>query len=884
MSELGLSRDVSIPSPGEPSVGSQGEAKIGRASSYADWRDDFAWDRLRTLYLLGLVANPVFGLSDFLFYRDHWRALLVLRVVLHAGYLLVFFAFVRRRAGVPPQVPLMAFVLIGNLCIAQMTVHLGGFPAPYYSGLNLVFLAAAVIVPVFWLSHLAAQAGSLLAYYGLNLLALPAPGSLAAAWQNSFFLVWTCVACVFSALLYERLQVAEFEARLSERRAREELEASHQKLLELDRLKDQFFANVNHELRTPLTLSLAAFTALRKLPLDNEMAAVVQSGLRNTSRLLFLINELLELARFERGRAELRTACVDLCALMTNVAANFQSSERPRVHVESPAHPVPALVDVRKMTTVLSNLLSNAFKFSDPELGQVWISLAADDDSATITVRDNGIGIPADQFDRIFDRFTQVEGHATRRFEGTGIGLALAKEIVTLHGGTIAVQSTLGAGSTFTITLPRGNVAAQSVVPVEVGESLVPVQAPDVCPSPEDGEAACETNHQDRPLLLVVDDNQDMRAYLARLLGDVYRVVTAADGADALKKVRRLRPSLVVADVMMPVMSGRDLLVAIRSEDALRTTPVILLTAHAGAESRVESLEAGADDYVSKPFSEDELLARIKNQLRIHRQARELDAKAAQTEALYAKLETVNAELRALSLRKSEFVSIVSHDLRTPLTAIGGFVENLLDGIGGPLTDKQRHYLERIRCNIDRLVRMIHDLLDLSRIEAGTMRLACKTLPVAEVIHGLMDTFQPLMREKGLAFRTTVEPPDAAVWADGDKLAQVLTNLVQNACKFTPSGGAVSVTARAGEPGFVEVCVSDTGCGIPPEEAAHVFDKFYRGASSSGEPRGVGLGLAIAKHFVELHRGRIWVENEPGEGSRFYFTIPRTEIAPAVRV
>jgi signal transduction histidine kinase len=298
---------------------------------------------------------------------------------------------------------------------------------------DLVFLAAAVIVPISG-SPIFRRKSPRSSTITAQIISTPCPGAAAAAIQNSFFLVWTCIACLFSVYLYEKLQIAEFQARLSERRAREELEGSHLKLLELDRLKDQFFANISHELRTPLTVSLGAFKTLQKLPLSGDFHAVVQSGLRNTSRLLFLINELLDLARFESGRTDVRKVCVDLVSLVRNVSANFESSERQRIFIEGADSSVLIEVDVRKMTKVLYNLLANAFKFSDPNTGVVHIRLMSADSHLAIEIQDNGIGIPEDQFEHIFERFTQVEGDVARRYEGSGIGLALAREIVPCGG------------------------------------------------------------------------------------------------------------------------------------------------------------------------------------------------------------------------------------------------------------------------------------------------------------------------------------------------------------------------------------------------------------------------------------------------------------------
>jgi class 3 adenylate cyclase len=296
-----------------------------------------------------------------------------------------------------------------------------------------------------------------------------------------------------------------------------------------------------------------------------------------------------------------------------------------RIHLKGLTEPVAMEGDSRQLKKVLYNLLSNAFKFSDPREGRVWVRLVTKDQSIELEVEDNGIGIPREQLARIFDRFTQVEGGATRRYEGSGIGLALVKEIVALHNGTIAVESDLGRGSIFTITLPRGNVTPDQVFAVseeEEEQAFLPVQSHE---EQGDGAPLRRPNvNVNAPLVLVVDDNADMRMYVERILRNDYRIVLAKDGADAFEEARRLRPELIVTDVMMPKMSGHDLLAAVRADKGLRSVPVIFLTARAGTEARIESLDAGADDYLSKPFDELELLARVGNLIRTRAQEREL--------------------------------------------------------------------------------------------------------------------------------------------------------------------------------------------------------------------------------------------------------------------
>ena len=240
-------------------------------------------------------------------------------------------------------------------------------------------------------------------------------------------------------------------------------------------------------------------------------------------------------------------------------------------------------------------------------------------------------------------------------------------------------------------------------------------------------------------------------------------------------------------------------------------------------------------------------------------------------------LQSANEKLRELDRLKSSFVSMVSHELRTPMTSIKGYVDNLLDGVAGTLNEKPAYYLKRVQHNVERLTRMINDLLDLSRIEAGAVQLQLGSIALPELLNDVVEGFQTIAQDKALSVKARSAQGLPLIQGDRDKLYQVLNNLIQNAVKFTPKGGAILVEARGQEQGFVQISVSDTGCGIAPEELAKVFERFYRGESVATENRGAGLGLAITKNLVELHHGRIWVESTPGEGSRFFFSLPVTQ-------
>lgn len=247
-------------------------------------------------------------------------------------------------------------------------------------------------------------------------------------------------------------------------------------------------------------------------------------------------------------------------------------------------------------------------------------------------------------------------------------------------------------------------------------------------------------------------------------------------------------------------------------------------------------------------------------------------------------LEAANKQLHELNQLKSSFVSMVSHELRTPMTSIRTYVENMLDGVTGAVNDKQSQYLRRIQFNIDRLTRMIVDLLDLSRIEAGRVELRREAIPIVDWMNELIEGLQSLAAGKSVTIESPSSAALPAVHADRDKLTQILTNLIGNAIKFTPAGGRISVQAQVhDDTDFLQICVSDTGCGIPPTELPKVFDKFFRGTTTSAEARGAGLGLAIAKSLVELHGGCIWVESTVGHGTSFYFTLPFQSTQETIR-
>jgi signal transduction histidine kinase len=787
--------------------------------------------------------------------------------------------------------------------------------------------------------------------------------------------------------------------------AHEEETKRAEALAALDRAKTDFFSNVSHEFRTPLTLLLGPteeLLAMRYGVLPR--AAQEQIGIvhRNALRLQKLVNTLLDFSRVEAGRTRASYQATDLAALSSELASMFRSAVEKvglQLVLDCPQVSEPIYVDREMWEKIVLNLISNAFKFTFE--GAITITLKDAGGTVQLSVCDTGVGIASVDLAHVFERFHRVEAVRARTHEGTGIGLALVQELVKLHGGTVVAQSVLGQGSTFTVTLPKGSVHLPAdrlavATPISAALSANHYAMEALRWLPHEGAKVSEDSPAtlvspdslaSRQRILLADDNADMRDYVSRLLGERYTVQTAPDGEAALAAARNNPPDLVLADVMMPRLDGFGLLRQLRANPGTSSVPMILLSARAGEESRVLGLEAGADDYMTKPFNARELLARVGAQLQMARVRREANLLLRESEARLRAFVTASSDVvyrmspdwsemhqldghdfiadtkvplrgwiqeyihpddqlqvleaigeairtkssfklehrvrrvdgtfgwtssRAIPLldaegevvewfgtasditprkeaeealnliaieladadrRKNEFLAMLAHELRNPLAPISNALHIMRRTENSNVAVQSASaMMER---QIGQMVRLVDDLLDVSRISRGNIALRKEHVNLAFAVQHAVEAAQPFCSL--MEHELTISLPQQPVYlnADPTRLTQIIGNLLHNACKFTDKGGRIAlVVEREGNEAVIRV--SDSGMGIAAEQFPRIFELFAQIDTALERSRGgLGIGLSLVKRLVEMHHGTVRVRSAGvNEGSEFVVRLP----------
>jgi signal transduction histidine kinase len=654
----------------------------------------------------------------------------------------------------------------------------------------------------------------------------------------------------------------EADARLRLARATDELQDALERLKELDRLKSKFFANVSHELRTPLTLILAPVEELAQTTTNGRQLQSLRVVRRNAHRLLRLIDDLLDLSRLDAGGLRLNLAETDI----RTIAATVHENSKPAAMAKGIEFTFTAerssrkiFADAHRLEIVLTNLVGNAIKFT-PQDGRITMAVRDLPDGVSVTVGDTGRGIPPDALPHVFERFFQASPADQRREGGVGIGLALAKELVELHGGSMNVQSKLGRGSTFSFFIPFGREHIRPEV-VERRREFAPreefrrrtddaerLEASLSVESKEGSESASTPPVEPvlfsgarRARIVLAEDHGDVREFIRGLLDPDFQLYTAANGDEAWDLVCRELPDLVISDVMMPGRTGTQLCQDIKAEPALKNIPVILLTARVGSEATLEGYAHGADDFVAKPFHPRVLLARVRAQLKL----RSLGLQLAEREKL-AVVGTLAAG--------------ILHEVRNPVNAILNAARVLANGKTEPTMS-------------EKLIAVIGDAAE--RIQGITTALETHARPAeaggftpCDVREGLDATLRLLEhRMEGVTVHREYTT-EARAAAPPGPLNQVFLNVLDNALR----AGARNLWLRVAEcDRHLVVRLGDDGPGVPPHIAQRIFDPFFTTRDAGS---GVGLGLFLSRRIVEGHGGALWLEDREGGGAEFVVEIP----------
>jgi signal transduction histidine kinase len=746
----------------------------------------------------------------------------------------------------------------------------------------------------------------------VGVLALGAKKSGAAYGPRDFELLRTLAnqtaIALRNAASYGRVTelLSSLETRVEERthelqEAQAELQATNQKLRELDRLKTRFFSDASHELRTPLALVLGPLEEVRRESgsLPSELRRLIEVAHKNAARLLVLTDTLLDLSRLDEGRMQPAFRIEQLGPLIEETAEPFRWLAEQRgiaFRLHNVEEPLLVRCDATMISKVVGNLLANALKFTT--CGSIDIDLRAADGRVSVRVADTGPGIPAEEIPAIFDRYQQASTAAQSRFSGSGLGLALVRELTELHGGSVEVESEKGRGTTFTVWLPA--VAADDTMDQLAPDKRAELPTINLAALAAAGAAdaevpAPEPQRSDAPSVLLVEDNLSMLEFLRSILSREYSVRCTTNAVAAFEMLRVWRPDIILSDVMMPGPDGVALCRTLKHDESLRHIPLVLLTARASLENKILGLEAGADDYVTKPFHPEELKARMHALLRMRQMERELAVSHEHLSRAYEDLRDAQAQLVQVEKMAAlgTLVAGVAHEINNPVS----FINSSIDLIGRDLAELRKtldHHLRgdgndpsalaalrrELNCEdrfetlqqnaaicrdgAERATRIVTDLRTFCRPGTGRRELTD--------LHEILERSLRLLvgESKG---RITVRrefadlPP---VRCDAGAMGQVFLNLLANGMQAIDGPGDLFVRTRR-KNDMVEIEIEDTGLGMDKTVQSRVFDPFF---TTKEVGKGTGLGLSIVRSLVTAHGGDIRVRSTAGKGSVFTVSLP----------
>lgn len=679
------------------------------------------------------------------------------------------------------------------------------------------------------------------------------------------------------------------KAHLKLQKSYEEIRQLYIQNKELEKLKSQFFANVSHELRTPLTLILGPLELiLSSDSLSNQHRTHLHLIQRNAEILLKHVNDLLDVSRIDAGAMTINYSELNLAKYFRIIAGNFESGmESKSIHlsVKSPDL-LNAQVDEDKTQRILMNLLSNAMKFVQPG-GWVECELKKKGQKVIISVADNGPGIRPELREAVFERFRQVESGLTRSVGGTGLGLAIVKDFVELHQGTIKITDTPGGGATFIIELP---IFAPAGVPVKKGEYNVQAKSSKIgiVEPPKKKSTLRKSN---LPLVLIVEDNSDMREFISITLSEQFQIMTAENGLDGLNKLKTAVPDLILTDIMMPKMSGDQMIERIRKSEKFKDVPIILLTAKIDYELKLKLLGDGCQDYLSKPFSQKELLIRVHNFVTMKKSkeilsselstksndifslSRELTLRKRELQSTLETISIAKEQAERASEMKTRLLTIISHELRTPLTTLMlaiGIIQKK-----NP-TVKKSQYFQNVHKSSIRLKELIDQMIDFANFQSGKLSIQETFINPQKVVIDVVEELNFSAESKGLELKVFAPDDTRPILADPRLIKIILYNIISNSIKFT-SKGVITIRSLIAD-NNLRFEVTDTGAGISQNDLKIIFEPFKQLEPLQHKGSiGVGLGLAFVKGIVESLKGSCIVESKLGVGTKFVVQIPIQE-------